>query len=348
VTDPVTVERDGHVLLIGVNRPAQRNAFDLAVIEALGAAYETLGTDQELRAGVLFGHGDHFSAGLDLAQVGPAVAQDGPGALGSSHRFDPFGVWRDPVPKPVVLAVNGIAYTLSIELALAADIVVAADDVRFRQLEIGRGILPFGGATFRAPAQLGWGNAMRFLLTAEEFGAAEALRIGLVQEVVPAGSHLQRARELAQLIARQAPLGVQGTLASARAGRSHGPDAAREHLLSLLPGILHSQDAAEGLRSFTERREGRFTGPGQPQLARTSRLHRGNRPGGRGLIRPDRGRAHGPGGRIGGGAEDRQWADRGWCGAGYLVRCRNPRLNRARWMWCRTTRLRSSLATRTG
>jgi enoyl-CoA hydratase len=107
VTDPVTVERDGHVLLIGVNRPAQRNAFDLAVIEALGAAYETLGTDQELRAGVLFGHGDHFSAGLDLAQVGPAVAQDGPGALGSSHRFDPFGVWRDPVPKPVVLAVNG-------------------------------------------------------------------------------------------------------------------------------------------------------------------------------------------------------------------------------------------------
>ena len=260
MTDPVTVERDGHVLLIGVNRPAQRNAFDLAVIEALGAAYETLGTDQELRAGVLFGHGDHFSAGLDLAQVGPAVARDGPGALGSSHRFDPFGVWRDPVPKPVVLAVNGIAYTLSIELALAADIVVAADDVRFRQLEIGRGIVPFGGATFRAPAQLGWGNAMRFLLTAEEFGAAEALRIGLVQEVVPAGSHLQRARELAQLIARQAPLAVQGTLASARAGRSHGPDAAREHLLSLLPGILHSQDAAEGMRSFTERREGRFTG----------------------------------------------------------------------------------------
>ena len=76
--------------LIGVNRPAQRNAFDLAVIEALGAAYETLGTDLELRAGVLFGHGDHFSAGLDLAQVGPAVARDGHGALGSSHRFDPI------------------------------------------------------------------------------------------------------------------------------------------------------------------------------------------------------------------------------------------------------------------
>ena len=101
--------------------------------------------------------------------------------------------------------------------------------VRFRQLEIGRGIVPFGGATFRVPAQLGWGNAMRFLLTAEEFGAAEALRIGLVQEVVPAGL-----------------------------GR--GPDAGRDAIASLLPGIMRSQDAAEGLRSFTERREAHFTG----------------------------------------------------------------------------------------
>ena len=113
---------------------------------------------------MLSGHGDHFWASLDLARAGPVVARD------------------------------GIACTLSIELALAADIVVAADDVRFRQLEIGRGIVPFGGAAFGAPAQPGWGNAMRFVLTAGEFGAAGALRTGLVREVVPAGSHLQRAR----------------------------------------------------------------------------------------------------------------------------------------------------------
>ena len=260
LTEPVTVERDGHVLLIGVNRPAKRNAFNLAAIDELGRAYGILGTDDELRAGVLFAHGDHFSAGLDLAEVGPAVAEHGPRVLCGSHRFDPFGVWGDPVPKPVVMAVNGIAFTLSIELALAADIVIAADDVRFRQLEIGRGIVPFGGATFRAPAQLGWGNAMRFLLTAEEFGAAEALRIGLVQEVVPAGTHVQRATELARLVARQAPLGVQATLASARAGLGDGPDAARDTIAALLPGILRSQDAAEGLRSFLERRDAHFTG----------------------------------------------------------------------------------------
>jgi enoyl-CoA hydratase/carnithine racemase len=260
MSEPITAERDGHVLLIGVDRAAKRNAFDLATIEALGAAYELLGTDAGLRAGVLFGHGDHFSAGLDLAEVGPAVAEHGPRVLCGSHRFDPFAVWGDPVPKPVIMAVSGIAFTLSVELALAADIVVAADDVRFRQLEIGRGIFPFGGATFRAPAQLGWGNAMRFLLTGEEFGAAEAFRIGLVQEVVPAGAHVQRATGLAQLVARQAPLGVQATLASARAGLGGGPPAARDRIAELLPGVLASEDAAEGLRSFTERREARFTG----------------------------------------------------------------------------------------
>ena len=88
MTEPITVERDGQVLLIGVNRPAKRNAFDLATIEALGSAYDRLGTDEELRAGVLFAHGDHFSAGLDLAEVGPAVAERGPQVLGGAHRFD--------------------------------------------------------------------------------------------------------------------------------------------------------------------------------------------------------------------------------------------------------------------
>jgi enoyl-CoA hydratase/carnithine racemase len=158
------------------------------------------------------------------------------------------------------MAVHGIAFTRSIELALASDIVVAADDVRFRQLEIGRGIVPFGGATFRAPAALGWGNAMRFLLTAEEFGAAEAHRIGLVQEVVPAGEHVERARAIAALIAKQAPMGVRATLANARVGRASGPRAATEHIAAQLPPLLSSEDAVEGVASFLQRREASFTG----------------------------------------------------------------------------------------
>ena len=256
----LTIERDGAVLLMGVNRPEKRNAFNLEIVAALAAAYEQLGNDPTLRAGVLFGHGDHFSAGLDLAEVGPAVAEQGPQALSGGHAFDPFGVWGPQVPKPVVLAVSGIAFTLSIELALACDIVIASETVRFRQLEIGRGILPFGGATLRAPGRLGWGNAMRFLLTGEEFGAKEALRIGLVQEVVPHGEHVARARALAQLISRQAPLGVQGTLANARIAEDSGRAAATQHLAGLLPKVMASEDAAEGMTSFLERRDAVFTG----------------------------------------------------------------------------------------
>jgi enoyl-CoA hydratase len=260
VSERVTVDLDGHVLRIGVNRPDKRNAFDLATIEAFAAAYQRLAEDDDARVGLVHAHGDHFSAGLDLAEVGPAVAERGPGAIAGAGRYDPFGLWGEQVDKPVVMAVNGVAFTLSIELALASDVVVAADDVRFNQLEIGRGILPFGGATLRAPAQLGWGNAMRWLLTAEEFGAEEALRIGLVQEVVPAGQHVERALEIAQRIARQAPLGVRGTLANARTAREEGTAAARDHLREVLAHIQASEDAVEGLRSFVERREARFTG----------------------------------------------------------------------------------------
>ena len=260
MSERITVDLDGHLLLIGINRPDKRNAFDLAALEQLSAAYQRLGDDGEARVGVLYAHGAHFSAGLDIAEVGPVVAEHGPEVLKGPGRYDPFGLWAEQVPKPVVMAVQGIAFTLSIELALACDIVVAADDVRFRQLEVGRGVLPFGGATFRAPAQLGWGNAMRFLLTAEEFGADQASRIGLVQEIAPVGQQLERAVAIARGIAAQAPLSVQGTLANARAWRAAAERAALAHLRDLLPDVLASEDAAEGLRSFVERRAGRFTG----------------------------------------------------------------------------------------
>lgn len=257
----VTVEKDGHVLLIGVDRPEKRNAWDLATITAVGQAYDQLAADDAVRVGVLHGHGEHFSAGLALAEVFPAVLDAGPGALSGAGRHDPFGLWKPPVPKPVVMAVQGIAFTLAIELALACDIVIAASDVRFRQLEVGRGILPFGGATLRAPLQLGWGNAMRWLLTGEEFGAEEALRIGLVQEVVEPGAQLARAVEIAHVIAAQAPLGVYGTLANARiAQRAALEEPAREHLRQVMEQLLASADAAEGVASFVERREARFTG----------------------------------------------------------------------------------------
>lgn len=260
MAERVSVEQRGHVLRIGIQRPEKRNAFDLAMIDALGRAYARLGDDPEIRAGVVFAHGAHFSAGLELTEVGPAVMERGPKALSGDHPYDPFAIWGPRVPKPVVIALRGVAFTLSIELALASDIVVVGDDVRFRQLEVGRGILPFGGATMRAPRHLGWGNAMRFLLTGEEFGADVAQRIGLAQEVVPAGQEVERATQIAELIAKQAPLAVQATLENARLEMSEGTDAARGHLLDTLPKIMRSDDAREGVQSFIERRDALFTG----------------------------------------------------------------------------------------
>jgi len=256
----ITVVEQGHVLLIGLNRPDKYNAMNLAAIDQLAQAYQILEDSPHLRVGVVHAHGDHFSAGLDLAEVGPEVAKRGPAALSGNTGVDPYGLWSNKVSKPIVVALHGISFTLSIELALASDIVIAAEDVRFRQLEIGRGIMPFGGATVRAAQQLGWGNAMRFLLTGQEFGAEEALRIGLIQEITPVGHDTRRAIEIAELIAKQAPLGVYATLANARVARELGEVAAIEHLQKILPAILASKDAAEGIVSFVERREGNFTG----------------------------------------------------------------------------------------
>src|SRR3954454_7091246 len=257
--EAVTVARDGHVLLMGLNRPDKRNAFNLAMIDQLAAAYYELENDDELRCGVLFAHGDHFTGGLDLAEVGPVVREgrldfSGPG------RSDPWrkdGVWT----TPVVAAVQGWVMTLAIELLLAADIRIAASDSRFAQLEIRRGIYAFGGATIRLPRDAGWGNAMRWLLTGEEYDAAEALRIGLVQEVVEPGRQVERAIELAEAIAtKSAPLGVKTTLASAHRARLEGEDAAFARLNTDMAVLFETEDGREGQQSFIERREARFTG----------------------------------------------------------------------------------------
>jgi len=151
--------------------------------------------------------------------------------------------------------------TLAIELLLAADIRIAASDARFAQLEIRRGIYAFGGATIRLPRDAGWGNAMRWLLTGEEYDAAEAHRIGLVQEVVEPGRQVERAIELATAIAtKSAPLGVKATLASAHRARLEGEPAAFARLDGDMADLFETEDGREGLLSFVERRDARFLG----------------------------------------------------------------------------------------
>jgi enoyl-CoA hydratase len=159
----------------------------------------------------------------------------------------------------VVTAVQGICFTVGIEMMLAGDIVVAADDCRFCQMESKRGIAPLGGAHFRFISRAGWGDAMYHLFLCDEFSAAEAHRIGLVQEVVPAGQ-VERAMELAAIIARNAPLGIQVTKEAGRKFIEAGEQAAIDYVPKIRDRVLKSEDAAEGIRSFVERRAADFKG----------------------------------------------------------------------------------------
>jgi enoyl-CoA hydratase/carnithine racemase len=256
--ETITTETRGQVVLIGLCRPSKLNAFDTAMLRALGEAYTRYEEDSDLRCAVVFAHGKDFTAGLDLASVAPAVASGQP--LWPAGGVDPWAIEGRAKTKPVVLAMQGRVFTLGIELALASDVRLCSDDASFLQLEVARGIFPFGGATIRAPSQLGWGNAMRFLLTAEPFGAAEALRIGLVQEVTTPAALRERAIAIAERIAAQAPLGVRATLANAQLARRDGEAAAVKALRAEVMALMATEDAREGIQSFLERRPGRFVG----------------------------------------------------------------------------------------
>jgi enoyl-CoA hydratase len=208
---------------------------------------------------VVHAAGEHFTAGLDLADVGPRLGPDGLEIVPEGG-INPWQVDGAALSKPVVIAVQGTCLTLGIELMLASDIVVAAESTRFGQIEVSRGILPFGGATIRFPRAAGWGNAMRWLLTGDLFDAAEAHRMGLVQEVVPDGRELTRAIELAERIAAQAPLAVQATLESARAALRDGAAAAEAGLQPALARLAASTDARIGMEAFLSRTPAEFVG----------------------------------------------------------------------------------------
>ena len=255
----VLVERDGPVLRIGLNRPAKRNAADRRMLRELAAAYTLLEQDDSLRVGLVWAIGDHFTGGLDLADVGPSLATGGVD-MRDPDQVDPWGLSGPERTKPVVVAVHGVCLTLGIELILAADVAVASDTSSFGQIEVTRGILPFGGATIRLPAAVGWGNAMRWILTGDRFDADEALRIGLVQQVVPDGTELSAAGAIADRIAAQAPLAVQAALRNARLGRRDAEAQALAALPGELAALARTTDAAEGARALAERRDPVFTG----------------------------------------------------------------------------------------
>jgi len=254
----VLYRRDDYVLSIIIDRPAKRNGFTPKMLRDLAEAYTELERDPHARVAVVRAEGEHFTAGLDLPSVAPLMARGED--LIPAGLIDPFNNRAPLRSKPVVVAVRGICFTLGIELMLAADMVIASSDCRFAQLEVKRGIMPTGGATIRMVERAGWGNAMRYLLTGDEFDAQTALRLGFVQEVVRPWHELRRALELAERIANQAPLAVRAAMANARLAATAGPDAATAEFVPVQKKLSATADAAEGLASFREKRAPRFTG----------------------------------------------------------------------------------------
>lgn len=255
----IEVTQDGHILLIRINRPEKYNALSPDMYHTMGKALARLNEDPELRVAVLHAEGKHFSAGVELDLWAP-IFGSGSAFPVQEDEVDPFGLTGERHSKPVVIAVQGYCFTWGVEVLLNTEIRIAARDTQFQMLEVQRGLYPCGGATLRLPKEVGWGNAQRVLLTGERWNAEEALCWGMVQEVVEPGEQFARAMEYAQKIADCAPLGVQGLLKSTRTAQSEPHDVAVQQMFRDLVPVMKSEDAAEGVQSFIERRKAVFKG----------------------------------------------------------------------------------------
>ena len=247
---------DGRIFRIIIDNVAKRNAFTPEMMEQFSDALTEFDRNDDLWVAVVSAEGEHFTAGLDMPKFFGPTASVKPLR---PDTLDPFAL-RGRTMKPIITAVQGITYTIGIEMMLAGDIVVAANSARFCQMESRRGIAPLGGAHFRFLSRTGWGTAMYHLMLCDEFGAERALQIGLVQEVVPAGKQLARAIELAHAICKNAPLGIRAMKEAALKYIATNERAAVDAIATVRERVMNSDDAKEGIRSFVERREAHFQG----------------------------------------------------------------------------------------
>ena len=253
----VLVSTVGHIRHLQLNRAEKMNAANRQMLFELSLAYAEVDQDDNVRVVVVSAVGNNFTAGLDLGDVLGTASQSGLD-LTPEGGIDPWGITTAPISKPVIVAVQGTCLTLGVELILASEMAVADETTVFGQLEVTRGIMPFGGATTRFAQRVGWAHASRYLLTGENFSAEEAYRIGLINEVVPAGMQVDRAMELARFVAEQAPLAVEATLRNARVARDSFESEAIRQLPRELEMLLKSKDFEEGISSFASREKPEF------------------------------------------------------------------------------------------
>ncbi len=252
------VERDGAVAVVTIRRPQVLNALSHATLVELGQAIADAGLDTAVRAVVLTGAGTKaFVAGADVKEISDmapdrarAHAEHGQRVFDAIERLD----------KPSIAAINGVALGGGCELAMACTLRIAADTARFGQPEIDLGLVPGFAGTQRLPRLIGRGPALELLLTGQSISAAEALRLGLVNRVVPAGEVMSTALDLAAQLSRKAPIAVRQLLRLVACGLD-GSTADGQRLEAEAFGVVAaSQDAREGTRAFLEKRTPVFTG----------------------------------------------------------------------------------------
>lgn len=246
----VLTERRDRVLVVTLNRPAQRNAIDADLANRLWAAIEEINVDPGLTAGVLTGAGRGFCSGMDLK----AFARGGQD-MSAVTTFATRGC-----DKPLVAAVEGFALAGGLELALSCDLIVAARDARFGIPEVKRGLFAAGGGVIRLPARIGYAKAMELAVTGDPISAEEAERFGLVSRVTEPGGALDGAVELAGRIAANAPLAVVASKRLIRATQGATEDELWQLQRELAAEVFTSDDAKEGPAAFAEKREPRWTG----------------------------------------------------------------------------------------
>ena len=249
MADEVLSEVRGRVLLITLNRPAARNAIDSALAQGLLAAVERLDEDDSLTAGVLTGAGRGFCAGMDLK----AFATDGP-----PRGFDTF--LERGSAKPLIAAIEGFALAGGLELALSCDLLVAARGVRLGIPEVAVGLFAAGGALVRLPRRLPYGVAMEMALTAQPISAEQALEYGLIARLAEPGEAVDRALELAELIAKNAPLAVAASKQLIRESQGRTEEEYAKLQRPLAAKIFKSEDAKEGPLAFVQKRSPNWQG----------------------------------------------------------------------------------------
>lgn len=254
----IALEKRGPIAYLALNRPEKGNAIDGQLLRELSQACERIGDDEEVRVAILSGgQASVFSTGWDwslLAGEDPLTAARSQGILGNA-----FACLAE-LSRPVVCAINGDAFSAGLELALACDVRLAASTARFGFPEIALGLLPMGGGSQRLPRLVGRGKALELIMTAEPIDAQEALRIGLVSRVVPAERLMAEAEAVAQRIAQRGPIAVRYAKEAVSRGLDMTLEQGLRYETDLTVILQTTEDRAEGVRAFLEKRQPHFRG----------------------------------------------------------------------------------------